>query len=191
MSEERTKKKRTASRTSARSGKRSKKKASSSARGVAVGRLTKKQSAEKGGSKLAAASGAAKGAVANGVRALGRFLKAPVIICVAVIVVVALLYGPTRELYCAWRENSALQTQDAQALSEKEQIESDINNLTSKDGIKDQARKLGYVDEGETRIVVEGDEDAEGTDDEDATEDVPAHLQFLDFIFGYEEEQQQ
>lgn len=111
--------------------------------------------------------------------------------CVAILVAVALLYGPARGLYCAWRENSELKAQDAQALSEKDQIEEDISDLTSKDGIKDQAREMGYVNEDETRIIVEGGEEDEGAEapDDASAEDVPSYLQFFDLVFGYKEGQ--
>lgn len=145
--------------------------------------------------KSSAAPGAAaeREGAARGIRqVLVRFLRVPVLVCVAIVVALVLLYGPARNLYCAWRENGELKAQDAQALSEKDQIQEDISDLTSKDGIKDQAREMGYVDEGETRIIVEGDDDKDedpGADAPAETDD-PAYLQMLDLIFGYEGEGQ-
>lgn len=168
-----------------------------------------KQGAEKGvaktagkGSKAAAGKGAAvlgffkpsqDDAAPKGAAGLVRFFRAPVIVCAAVLVALALLYGPARDLYCAWRENGALQEQDVKTLSEKEQIQEDISDLTSRDGIKDQARELGYVEDGETRIIVEGGEEPEEPDvvtshDDDEGED-HGYLGFFDFFFGYEGEQ--
>ena len=168
-----------------------------------------RQGAEKGvaktadkGPKAAAGKGAAvlgffkpsqDDAVPKGAAGIVRFFRVPVIVCAAVLVALALLYGPARDLYCAWRENGALQEQDVKTLSEKEQIQEDISDLTSKDGVKDQARELGYVEDGETRIIVEGGEEPEEPDvvashDDDEGED-HGYLGFFDFFFGYEEEQ--
>lgn len=168
-----------------------------------------KQGAEKGpartadrGPKAAAGKGAAvlgffkpsqDDSAPKGAAGLVRFFRVPVIVCAAVLVALALLYGPARDLYCAWRENGALQEQDVKTLSEKEQIQEDISDLTSKDGVKDQARELGYVEDGETRIIVEGGEEPEEPDvvashDDDEGED-HGYLGFFDFFFGYEGEQ--
>lgn len=168
-----------------------------------------KQGAERGvaktadkGSKAAAGKGAAvlgffkpsqDDAAPKGAAGIMRFFRVPVIVCAAVLVALALLYGPARDLYCAWRENGALQEQDVKTLSEKEQIQEDISDLTSKDGVKDQARELGYVEDGETRIIVEGGEEPEEPDvvashDDDEGED-HGYLGFFDFFFGYEGEQ--
>lgn len=171
-------------------------------------KLSARQGAEKGvaktadkGSKAAAGKGAAvlgffkppQGDAPKGAAGIARFFRAPVIVCAAVLVALALLYGPARDLYCAWRENGALQEQDVKTLSEKEQIQEDISDLTSKDGIKDQARELGYVEDGETRIIVEGGDDPEEPDvvashDDDEGDD-NGYLGFFDFFFGYEGEQ--
>lgn len=168
-----------------------------------------RQGAEKGvaktadkGPKAAAGTGAAvlgffkpsqDDAAPKGAAGIVRFFRVPVIVCAAVLVALALLYGPARDLYCAWRENGALQEQDVKTLSEKEQIQEDISDLTSKDGVKDQARELGYVEDGETRIIVEGGEEPEEPDvvashDDDEGED-HGYLGFFDFFFGYEGEQ--
>ena len=168
-----------------------------------------RQGAEKGvaktadkGPKVAAGKGAAvlgffkpsqDDAAPKGAAGIVRFFRVPVIVCAAVLVALALLYGPARDLYCAWRENGALQEQDVKTLSEKEQIQEDISDLTSKDGVKDQARELGYVEDGETRIIVEGGEEPEEPDvvashDDDEGED-RGYLGFFDFFFGYEGEQ--
>lgn len=195
MSEEQTKeqatKRRKASRAWARPVRRPKKK--SEGRG-ASGATVKAPFLKKRAEKPAPASSVAASEQedsATGIRRPTRFLRALVVTCVAILVAVALLYGPARGLYCAWRENSELKAQDAQALSEKGQIEEDISDLTSKDGIKDQAREMGYVDEGETRIIVEGGEEDEGAEapDDASAEDVPSYLQFFDLVFGYKEGQ--
>ena len=61
----------------------------------------------------------------------------------------------------------------------------------SEEGIKDEARRHGYVEEGETRIVVEGAEE-EGSQTDDAQDDeVPWYLRVGDFVFQYHEDSEE
>lgn len=117
--------------------------------------------------------------------AAARF-RAPLIALAVALVVVVVLYGPACAYYQAWRTNGTLQERDAQATSETGELEGDINNLMTEEGIKDEARRRGYVDEGETRIVLEGDETA---DDQDTAQDegqTPWYVALGDFIFQYQ-----
>lgn len=114
--------------------------------------------------------------------------RAPVAACCVLLVVIVSLYGPSRDLYCAWRDNGRLVEEESEASAEKEVLESDIEHLTSKDGVKDQAREMGYVEEGETSIVVKGDDEPEETGDDEA-EEAPWYLRALDVLFAYEEGQ--
>ena len=92
------------------------------------------------------------------------------------------------ELALARRENGALQAEQAQASAESEELEGDISSLMTEEGIKDEARRRGYVEEGETRVVVEGAGE-EGSDETatsgDATDDTPWYLRVADFVFQY------
>lgn len=133
---------------------------------------------------------------------VGR-LRVPLVVAAALIVLVVALYGPARGLYAAWRENGTLQTTlDAENQTTQE-YQSDVDALLTEDGIKDEARKKGYVGEGEKSIVVEGetgsddgsdagdaDSAADDADGSDAADDVPWYLRVADFIFQYSEEQQ-
>ena len=111
--------------------------------------------------------------------------RVPVIACAAVLVLVVALYGPACGLYQAWRENGVLQEEQAQTSVESDELEGDIANLMTEEGIKDEARRRGYVDEGETRIVVEGLEtDDDSTEEEE--DDTPWYLRVGDFLFQYE-----
>lgn len=118
--------------------------------------------------------------------------RAQLAACVVVVVVLAALYAPTCGLYQAWREHGLLQAEQAQAATESAELESDIDALMTEDGIKDEARKRGYVEEGETRIVVNGassDEDASADQDaQDDAEDTPWYLELADTIFQYDAE---
>ena len=114
--------------------------------------------------------------------------RGAVVACAAALVLLVALYGPACGLYQAWRENGALQAEQAQASAESEELEGDISSLMTEEGIKDEARRRGYVEEGETRIVVEGAGE-EGSDETatsgDATDDTPWYLRVADFVFQY------
>ena len=119
-------------------------------------------------------------------RDLAARFRTPLIVAAAVLVVLVVLYGPACSLYQAWRTNTALQERDAQATSETDELEGDINGLMTEEGIKDEARRRGYVDEGETRIVVEGEQtdDDQGAQQDDAQR--PWYLVLGDFVFRYQ-----
>lgn len=114
--------------------------------------------------------------------------RGAVVACAAALVLLVALYGPACGLYQAWRENGTLQAEQAQASAESEELEGDISSLMTEEGIKDEARRRGYVEEGETRIVVEGAGE-EGSDETatsgDATDDTPWYLRVADFVFQY------
>lgn len=141
---------------------------------------------------------AAVGSVAGGVRSgrpslarMGEFAqrhRAPLVACLAVVVVLAALYGPARNLYCAWRDNARLLAEQSAATTEKDLLEGDIATLTTKEGVQDQAREMGYVEDGEKRIVVEGEKHEETDERPEETEEDPWYLAPLDLVFGYEEE---
>lgn len=119
---------------------------------------------------------------------IGR-LRVPLIALAAVAVVVLALYAPLRSYYQAWRANTALQERESQASADTSELEGDINSLMSEEGIKDEARRHGYVEEGETHIVVKGgDEEGSGSDApaSDASSADPWYVSLGDFIFQYQ-----
>lgn len=125
---------------------------------------------------------------ADGLRDFASSHRVPLVALLVAAFVVVTLYGPACSLYQAWRDNGMLTTRQAQASAESEQLESDINSLMTEDGIKDEARERGYVEEGETRIVVEGldaEEDSTVDAQTDAS-DIPWYLRVTDFIFRYD-----
>lgn len=114
--------------------------------------------------------------------------RAPLVAVVVAVFVIIALYGPFRSLYQAWRDNGMLLEQQVQTDEESAELEGDINSLMTEDGIKDEARERGYVESGETRIVVEG-LDAEGdasADEQDGESGTPWYLRITDFLFQYE-----
>lgn len=150
------------------------------------------QPRERSHGKASANAAAGKGKPSNSSKP-GSFFSAHAKMLVALLVaavVVAALYGPTQDLYCAWRDQQALVAQKAALDTANEQALADIDRLQTEDGIKDEARKRGYVEEGETALVVSGLEDDAATDAADATassdaSNDPWYLALLDVLFGY------
>ena len=119
-------------------------------------------------------------------RALVAGHRVAVIAVAAALVLFVALYGPACGLYQAWRENGVLLAEQERASAESEELEGDISTLMTEDGIKDEARRRGYVEEGETRIVVEGAEsEDDASADENETEGTPWYLSVGDFLFQY------
>ena len=110
------------------------------------------------------------------------------LVCVGVaLVVLVALYGPARDLYCAWRlQDGKQETLDGlnQSIDEYQQ---DIDRLQTREGIEDEARKRGYVEDGEVGVTAVGLPEDEQTNDED--QELPWYLALGDFVFQYREEQ--
>lgn len=114
--------------------------------------------------------------------------RGAVVACAAALVLLVALYGPACGLYQAWRENGVLQAEQARASAESEELEGDISSLMTEEGIKDEARRRGYVEEGETRIIVEGageEGTGETASDGSSADDTPWYLRAADFVFQY------
>lgn len=109
------------------------------------------------------------------------------------VLVVGFLYGPTRSLYAATRDEQVYTAQLAELDASNESLRAEVDRLQSREGIEDEARKRGYVIKGETPVMVEGLEvDDRGTADASASADLtldddnPWYVDVLDVIFGYE-----
>ena len=106
-----------------------------------------------------------------------------------VVVVLAMLYAPARAYYLAWRTQLDLSARYEAIQAENDEINEDLDHLRSREGIEDEARKRGYVNPGETAVVVRGlpDEDIDGGSQADeVVAEVPWYLVPLDALFGYE-----
>lgn len=120
--------------------------------------------------------------------------------CVVVVIVVALvaaLYSPVKALYGAHRTNAVLAERLDAATASATQLQGEVDSLMTREGIEDEARRRGYVGEGETAVEVGGIEDSgSATTDESVTGDSsqtqgqdaqdPWYVSVLDFIFGYD-----
>ena len=113
-------------------------------------------------------------------------MRVPLIVAAVVLVTVVALYGPAKDCYAAWRHNGALQEEQAQGSGEQAELQGDVDALMTEEGIRDEARRRGYVDEGETGVVVKGlSEDPEASESETTTDERPWYLGIGDFIFQY------
>lgn len=132
------------------------------------------------------------GSVADGVKSFdlrefcSRF-RVPLVVVAVLLVLFVALYGPAKGYYSAWRTNGILLAEHEKETAEGEQLEDDVNALMTEQGIKDEARKKGYVDEGEKTVVVEGLEPEEEPEEE--PEPDPWYLELGDLVFQYEKEQ--
>lgn len=117
-------------------------------------------------------------------------------VAAAAVIVLAALYVPLRNYYTAVRDEQVLSAELDQVSSDNESLQSSIETLQTREGIEDEARRRGYVSEGETAVTVEGlsdsssEEDAVSlTDDTAQTGDEPWYVRVGDFLFGYDPSQ--
>ncbi|WP_303132222.1 septum formation initiator family protein [uncultured Olsenella sp.] len=132
--------------------------------------------------------------VADSARGLGNRLlghRVALVVLVVLVVVAASLYGPVKGYYAARRSGEDLQRRYDELSEKNDSLQGDLKSLTSKEGIEDEARKRGYVQEGETSVTVEG-LDGQGKADPSAPveyQDTRAWpTKALDFVFGYDPE---
>ena len=124
----------------------------------------------------------AKGLVSDASKA-----RVPVLVAVVVLVVLVSLYGPAQGLYSAWREQ-ALNQETLDGLNASiEEYQHDIDQLQTREGIEDEARKRGYVTEGESGVTAVGL--PEEGQEEEVEQALPWYLALGDFVFQYHEEE--
>lgn len=149
-------------------------------------------------------TGRARDSLSNAERArLGREphhlgLPAKLVLCALVVAALAVvtLAGPFGSWYVAWRESARLAQDYAALAKENDELQGEVDALLTRDGVKDKARSLGYVEEGETRVVVSGTSDgspdgsgdgsASGGDAAATEADEPWYIRLLDGIYGYQ-----
>ena len=112
-----------------------------------------------------------------------------------VVVAVVALYGPVRDFYMAKRNNQIIQDVLAEINAENEAVEKRARDLTTEQGIEDEARLHGYVKEGEEAATVSGLPGGQGGEAVPIPEDVraavlaredPWYIQALDRLFFYQ-----
>ena len=116
---------------------------------------------------------------------LSRF-RVPIVVAAVVLFVIISIYPPAQSLYRAWRDQGVRQETLDGLNASIEEYQGDIERLQSREGIEDEARKRGYVGEGEVGVTLEGvpeqTDDAAGDDDRE----LPWYVSLGDVVFQYE-----
>ncbi len=115
--------------------------------------------------------------------AIGNFVvhfRVALLIAALVLGVLMAMYGPVQTYYRAWRAGQDLQAQLDELNASNEQYKDDIQALQTREGIEDEARRRGYVTNGETKVVVDGLND--GSDDSSQSSDGDQQAQKLWYI---------
>ena len=116
---------------------------------------------------------------------LSRF-RVPIVVVAVTLFVLVSVYPPAQDLYRAWREQGVQQETLDGLNASIEEYRGDIDRLQTREGIEDEARKRGYVGEGEVGVVLEGSpEKTEGNAGDDGQE-LPWYVTLGDVVFQYE-----
>lgn len=130
---------------------------------------------------------------AQGVLAWAMGHRALSIALVAIVALALMLYPPIKALYGASRTNALLSCQLSSVTATNDTLQGEVDNLMTREGIEDEARRRGYVTEGDTPVDMSGVEDSGGassdstvsTDESTSAASDPWYVSALDFIFGY------
>ena len=138
-----------------------------------------------------------KTSAAQGIRG---WVGSHMLVCIVagvIVLALAMLYSPAKALYGARRTNAILSERLDAATSSAQTLQSEVDSLMTREGIEDEARRRGYVEEGDTAVDMDGVTDSgSATTDESVTnadsssssdeEQTPWYTSVLDFIFGYD-----
>lgn len=124
--------------------------------------------------------------------AIGNFVvhfRVALLIAALVLGVLMAMYGPVQTYYRAWRAGQDLQAQLDELNASNEQYKDDIQALQTREGIEDEARRRGYVTNGETKVVVDGlndgSDDSSQSSDGDQQAQNPWYIELGDKVFHY------
>lgn len=124
--------------------------------------------------------------------AIGNFVvhfRVALLIAALVLGVLMAMYGPVQTYYRAWRAGQDLQAQLDELNASNEQYKDDIQALQTREGIEDEARRRGYVTNGETKVVVDGlndgSDDSSQSSDGDQQAQKPWFIELGDKVFHY------
>lgn len=134
------------------------------------------------------------GAVLTGCAAIVSHIhRRGLLVMLAIALAVAMLFSPVRNLYIAYRQLDTLQQTYDVLNEENNKLRSQIEALQTREGIENEARERGYVEPGETKVLVEGLEVEEGPSaaaEAVAELEVPDtrvwYIRLLDSLFGYD-----
>lgn len=121
-----------------------------------------------------------------------RILSAAIVVT---LVLVLMLYPPARAYYGAVRTNGVLSSQLSDINASNSTMQSQVDSLMTREGIEDEARRRGYVSEGDTPVDMSGVDDT-GCPSADTTvtqpsssasnPDNPWYIGVLDALFRYD-----
>lgn len=124
--------------------------------------------------------------------AIGNFVvhfRVALLIAALILGVLMAMYGPVQTYYRAWRAGQDLQAQLDELNASNEQYKDDIQALQTREGIEDEARRRGYVTNGETKVVVDGlndgSDDSSQSSDGDQQAQKPWYIELGDKVFHY------
>lgn len=162
------------------------------ARGAAAGRGC---NARPQGRRASEGAGSRAAAKASGILSWAGSHRVACIVAVAIVALVVALYPPAKALYGASRTNAVLAERLDAATSSATQLQGEVDSLMTREGIEDEARRRGYVSEGETAVDVDGvadsgsattDESVTGGSSQTTDAQEPWYVSALDFFFGYD-----
>ena len=122
--------------------------------------------------------------------------RAIVVAAASVLFVLAMLYPPARTYYTALRGRDAVSAQLSTLSSSNDALQGEVGALMTREGIEDEARRRGFVAEGDTAVDMSGVDDtgtSAATDatvlsgsDASADASQPWYAGVLDFVFQYD-----
>ena len=116
----------------------------------------------------------------------------PLVAVVLVAIALAIVWGPVRTYYSAWRQAGALQAQYEIVAAQNGELGHELDRLQTIEGVEDEARRRGYAYPDEEALVIDGVEDARVADPaavarrlEEYEAGQPWYIHLLDGVFGY------
>lgn len=113
----------------------------------------------------------------------------------ALAIAVAIVIGPARNYYVAWREAGILQAEYQALVVQNEELNHEIDRLQTLEGIEDEARSRGYVFPNEEALVVKDIDEGQVADPaliqaavEEHENSLPWYVVIMDAIFGFKYE---
>lgn len=119
-------------------------------------------------------------------------LVTPLMVVAVIGIVIAMMSGPVRTYYHAWRDAGRSKAEYEVLLEQNAELNHEVERLSSLEGIEDEARSRGYVYPDEEALVVRGLKDDTISDSErvqgaleEHEKHMPWYVGYLDAIFGY------
>lgn len=129
----------------------------------------------------------------GGAAVVSHIHRRGLLVMITLALAVAMLYTPVRNLYIAHRQLETLQQTYGVLSEENDKLRSQIEALQTREGIENEARERGYVEPGETKVLVEGLDVEEGPSaaaEAVAELEIPDtrawYVRLLDSLFGYD-----